>query len=361
MRFELPLLSVAGWLFLRAFEGRGGNRTAVGRGWLGAGSLLGVALVTLYYVSFDFAHAIPRPLLELGLLGVVACGVLPVAPRAPRPSPPGAVRSAAALTLVALVLSMARGWQVPPTPEPPVSLTVATYNIHQGFDDRGSFSLHRQAEVLRATGADVIGLQEVSRGWLVNGSVDTLAWLAADLGMAYAWGPTADAMWGNAILSRYPIRSVRELPMPNNGDLAIRRGVLVATVDVGQPLEVLVTHLHAEGGGSAIRRPQVETVVAAWNGMERAVVVGDFNAEEGDPEMAPMQGSLLVDAYTATTVRSDVDAGCTVPAAAPTRRIDYVWLSPDLEAEHVTIVATRDSDHRPVVARVRLPREQAGP
>jgi hypothetical protein len=39
----------------------------------------------------------------------------------------------------------------------------------------------------------------VSRGWVINGSVDMVQWLSQRLDMAYVFGPTEGALWGNAI------------------------------------------------------------------------------------------------------------------------------------------------------------------
>jgi endonuclease/exonuclease/phosphatase family metal-dependent hydrolase len=41
---------------------------------------------------------------------------------------------------------------------------VLTYNLHFGFDVRGWSDLEAAARAIEATGADVVGLQEVSRG-----------------------------------------------------------------------------------------------------------------------------------------------------------------------------------------------------
>ncbi len=55
----------------------------------------------------------------------------------------------------------------------------------------GGDALEEMAKVIEAEDPDVIALQEVSRGWVVNGSVDMLAWLSQRLDMDYVWGPAA--------------------------------------------------------------------------------------------------------------------------------------------------------------------------
>ena len=66
---------------------------------------------------------------------------------------------------------------------------------------------------------DIVALQEVTRGWVIYGSFDMLVWLSQRLDMPYVYGPAADSVWGNAILSRYPMSGALTIPMPNNNQL----------------------------------------------------------------------------------------------------------------------------------------------
>lgn len=47
----------------------------------------------------------------------------------------------------------------------PARLTVATYNIHAGAGEDGTYDLARTADAVRALHADVIGLEEVDVHW----------------------------------------------------------------------------------------------------------------------------------------------------------------------------------------------------
>src|SRR4029453_2834154 len=90
------------------------------------------------------------------------------------------------------------------------------------------------AREIEASGAEVVGLQEVSRGWYVNGSTDMLAWLPRRRGRPpppFAGAP--DRIWGNAVLSRYPILSAEVTPLPREG-VPLRRSALEAELDLGQ-------------------------------------------------------------------------------------------------------------------------------
>lgn len=110
------------------------------------------------------------------------------------------------------------------------AVTVMTYNILAG----GGRRLEYIAQVIRDTGADLIGMQEVLRP-------DWLALTAESLGMHLAIGKSPDR-WHVALLSRWPILEARTHVGPR-----IRRALLEAVVEVpgGGPLRLFVTHLHA--------------------------------------------------------------------------------------------------------------------
>ncbi len=123
---------------------------------------------------------------------------------------------------VALLLAPAAFWASAPAPVPAARpappLRVMSYNLHFGYDVEGWSDLEATARVIEAGGADVVGLQEVSRGWYLNGSTDMLAWLQRRLRMPYArFAGAADAIWGNAILSRYPIADSGSVRLPREG------------------------------------------------------------------------------------------------------------------------------------------------
>jgi len=96
-------------------------------------------------------------------------------------------------------------------------LCVMTYNIRWGRGVDGVFSLERIAEVIATSGADLVGLQEVERGSPRSRFRDTPDVLAASLGMHVAYGANLRLgpwQFGNALLSRHPILSWRNVYLP---------------------------------------------------------------------------------------------------------------------------------------------------
>ena len=74
-----------------------------------------------------------------------------------------------------------------------------TYNLHSAYNSQGRQDLEAIAQVIEESGADVVALQEVSRGWLIDGSTDMAGWLSRRLGMPILFRGTTDPVWGNAI------------------------------------------------------------------------------------------------------------------------------------------------------------------
>ncbi|MDE0267784.1 MAG: endonuclease/exonuclease/phosphatase family protein [Acidimicrobiaceae bacterium] len=237
---------------------------------------------------------------------------------------------------------------------------VMTYNIHQGFDTSGRLDLEALAETIEAESSDIIALQEVSRGWAINGSVDTLVWLSRRLDMPYVWGPAADSVWGNAILSRYPVIRAEYYDMPNNHELFMDRGFIDAAIDVGDvvvdgnddfqvdPIRLIATHFHAYSSEGRI--PQTQAVLQQWNGADRTILLGDLNGRPDDPEIEALVGAGLKDAYEDAGASGD---SFTYHSKNPYKRIDYIWVSSDLTATDYSVPSSQASDHFPVTATVQ--------
>lgn len=258
-----------------------------------------------------------------------------------------------ALTLAAL--------GVAPANAAPDHLRVATYNIHAGAGEDGVYDLDRTAGALRALDADVIGLEEVDVHWGERSEyADEARELAAKLGMRVFFAPIYDVdppvpgappqQYGVAILSRFPLldkenheitRLSTQTPDPVPAPAPGFAEVLV-NVD-GAFVHVYCTHLDYRPD-PAVRARQVDDMLAVL-GQDRGpkVLVGDFNADPGAPELAPLWTELR---------DSSPGGGATYPAGAPVSRIDLVTVSRGVRVLGARTPGTPASDHRPVVADV---------
>jgi endonuclease/exonuclease/phosphatase family metal-dependent hydrolase len=237
-------------------------------------------------------------------------------------------------------------------PEPEVGtgfpIRVMSYNLHNGFSADGHFNLESLADVIAENNPDVVALQEVSRGWVISGRVDMLGWLAKRLNMYYVFGPTADPIWGSAVLSKYPIMSWNHHELPP-ADLYLRRGFIDATLDLrGQPLRIIATHFHHVPGDSSIRQIQVPVILNAWNGRPNTIILGDMNAAPDSPEIRSLAHAGLVDIAAYLNVYPPL----TFPAKDPYTRIDYIWTSKDLIPIDCVVPYSEASDHFSIIADV---------
>jgi endonuclease/exonuclease/phosphatase family metal-dependent hydrolase len=226
----------------------------------------------------------------------------------------------------------------------PWPLTIATYNIHGAVGCDGRFAPDRIAGVIKELGADVIALQEVPLGGSKTPNV--LAELKAATGFHAAEGPACDTKerrYGNAVLSRYPILSVRSIDLSFGSREP--RGALDADVDChGNMLRVIATHL---GLRPAERRDQIKRLLEKFDTEEMPVILlGDIN------EWFAWGSTLraLVSHFQA------VPAPSTFPSRLPVFALDRIWIRPRHRLVHVEVHATPlarvASDHLPLIAHI---------
>ena len=260
-------------------------------------------------------------------------------------------------------------------------LRIMTWNLWWRF---GPWEARRPAiaATLAAVDADVIALQEV---WgTVEGSF--AGELAAGLG--YSWVESTrleldGVTFGNAVLSRWPIRRSAWQPLPSPAGADESRTVLMASVDGPRgPVQVYCTHLNWRFDQSAVRQDQVRAVtsfVAETRDAEArfpAVLCGDLNASPDADEIRMLTGRAAVpneklvfhDAWEVAGEGRGTTWSNANPHARrdlePDRRIDYVlagWPKAG-GAGHVTrctvagtepVAGVVPSDHYAVVAELR--------
>ncbi len=251
-------------------------------------------------------------------------------------------------------------------------LTVASYNIHAGAGEDNVFDLDRTAQAIKALNADIVGLQEVDVHWDARSQwLDTITELAAKLGMYPAFAPIYDLdplaagqprrQYGVGVLSRFPLVRTENHPITRlstqdpNPVPAPAPGFLEVEVDVrGRRVHVYSTHLDYRGDPTVRTLQVADTVkiLAQDRRQDLQILVGDFNAEAGAPELAGLW-TRLTDSWTAA---GETTGGPnTYPAVAANKRIDFVTVGKGLTVRSAEVppevpVAEAASDHRPMIA-----------
>ncbi|MBO4209468.1 endonuclease/exonuclease/phosphatase family protein [Micromonospora echinofusca] len=226
-------------------------------------------------------------------------------------------------------------------PAGPVRLVA--YNIRMGFGLDGRLDLTGLVDVLAGQRPDVLVLSEVDRGWLLNGGHDTLDLLAGRLRLPYVFAPAADPVWGDAVLTRFPVRDARTLRLPDVG-APTGAQALAVTVDLpGGELVVVSTHLQPPPDtGPVVQARAVARFATGYAAGRPLVVAGDLNTEPGDPAFAEFTAAGLTDALAAGRPLA------TSPADRPVEQIDHVFVSAQLRGRDVAAARSTASDHLPV-------------
>jgi endonuclease/exonuclease/phosphatase family metal-dependent hydrolase len=225
----------------------------------------------------------------------------------------------------------------------PHRLRIVTINVlHGGMTSElagdGEHLEERLAMItreLRALDADVVGIQEASRG---RHRGDVAARLAAALGFPHAFAPATHrwplAAWvlgleeGPAVLSRFAIAASRTWPIDGCGG-AYRRMLVCADIATpGGPIEACSTHLE----GTDCQAEAVAEILRDRRSTAPLVLMGDLNATESSKGIRDLIGRLgLIDTFRAANPGSP---GFTVwqpvwlerPVAS--RRVDYILVGP---------------------------------
>jgi endonuclease/exonuclease/phosphatase family metal-dependent hydrolase len=313
--------------------------------WFVAGIALFVGAAFAYQIDIDVPLPVPRATWPLAA-GLVLAGVVFRRHAPVTVSPTPTLVPVLAVVLVPLVL-LDVGSR-PDQVAAPESYRVLDWNIHTAVDDDGQVVLGDVLELIRSQDPDVVVLQEVGRGWPIAGQSDDLEWLARRLDMGYEWAPAADAQFGNAILSRYPIELDRVLQLPY-GEGPQERSAIGATVGVDPGLFVVGVHLQ-HGDRPATRADQIDAVVDTWGGTDAWLLAGDLNMQPGSPEIVTLEESGLT---SVQDLIGDPTASTARDPLGPVDRVDWIWITSDtLDVANFAILPSQASDHLPLVVDV---------
>ncbi|MBN2240455.1 MAG: endonuclease/exonuclease/phosphatase family protein [Dehalococcoidales bacterium] len=312
--------------------------------------ILALAYYTVYQINLPYENTVIEPI-AAGILAL--CAVIPGLKKSSHVSAPIKMPWIIPwLTLVLLVLPLIG---IITLDEPQsvqgngYPVKVMTYNLHCGINPYGDLDMEALAQEIENENPDIVALQEISRGWLIGGRVDMLDWLSKRLGMPCIFGPTEGELWGNAVLSRFPVTESVNYKLPPE-ILFLERGYLVTKIDIGnnETITFIATHLHHLTEDSEVRQDQVPVLLEGWDNTPFTVITGDMNARPDTPEIALFRDAGLTD------IMADVipPEGYTFISTDPYERIDYIWITPDLVAANAHVISTQASDHMPIVVEL---------
>jgi vancomycin resistance protein VanJ len=220
-------------------------------------------------------------------------------------------------------------------------MRVMTYNVGNGLAPP-----NRMTSLLRASDADIVGLQELTTAQ--QGVIREK--LAGDYPHQLLFG---DGIFGKGLLSRWPILESEQIEsVPKRPDLratiqAPERELQIAVAHPPPPRLHITglrprTHVHAQIG-------RLLDLIADDTPL---IILGDFNMMRIQEQYRRVATSGLTDAFRA----AGVGRGVTWPVRyggwrlIPVLRLDYIWLSPEIRPRTARVGPDAGSDHLPVIA-----------
>ncbi len=204
------------------------------------------------------------------------------------------------------------------------------------------------AKTIRSCGADIVGLNEMRAKGKREDYQDQTGYLSrlSDIEhffFAKAIDVGGENPYGNAILSKFPIKEAEVIPISDPAEKKYRkpyesRCILKAKLENG--LTVLVTHF---GLNPDEQQNAVDTLLRIMP-KEKCVLMGDFNLCP-DNEILNRIRERMVDA--AEKFESKL---LSFPSDHPNKKIDYIFVTPDIKVESADIPPIIASDHRPHTA-----------
>lgn len=209
------------------------------------------------------------------------------------------------------------------------------------------------ADMLKSFNADIIGLNEMRGEGTLEGYEPQMEILAGLMGYHYYFAPAilvaGTSLYGNGLLSRFPIKSAEKIMIP---DPAERTGnshyetrcIIKAVVDVADGLTVMVSHFGLNDDEHA---NAVNTLIPALE-EKKCVFMGDLNTR---PEDAILDG---IRARMFDTAVLFGEEKLSYPSDKPYEKIDYIFTSRDIEVTYADIPHIIVSDHRPYIAKINI-------
>ena len=208
------------------------------------------------------------------------------------------------------------------------------------------------AKAILECDADIVGLNEMRGEGAHHEYTAQTEKLSELTGMPYFYFAPAIQIpnkgpYGNAFLSKIPIVKAETvmIPDPNpktyTGSYETR---CILKVELEGGVTVLVTHF----GLNPDEQANAVVTVLANAPQEKCILMGDFNARPDAAVLNPIREKMK------DTAECFHAPKLSFPSTEPTRKIDYIFVSPDVEIVEADIPAIVASDHRPHTATVRF-------
>ena len=201
------------------------------------------------------------------------------------------------------------------------------------------------AKAIKDCDADIVGLNEMRDKSTFPEYDDQTKILSELTGIENYYFAKAidlgdDRPFGNGILSKYKIESVENIAIPDPEPKMYdgyyqTRCILKAKLE--NDLTIMVTHF---GLNPDEHKNAVDTIVKHIEA-EKCILMGDFNVKPNNEVLSSIRDKMV---DTAVCFKEEL---LSWPSDKPLRKIDYIFVTPDIEIIDADIPAIVASDHRP--------------
>ncbi len=208
------------------------------------------------------------------------------------------------------------------------------------------------ADAIRQINPDIVGLQEMRGQGASPEYADQVKILSERSGMNHYYFAEAIRFqginpYGNGLLSKFHLLQTETIPIPDPNPrkynkLYETRCLLKAVLQDG------ITILNCHFGLNPDEAENAVQTVLKHLPNQRCVLMGDFNLRPENPLLNPIREKM-----------NDVSEKfkeplLSFPSDNPNRKIDYIFVTPDVEVLQADIPAIVASDHRPHTAVVKF-------
>ena len=231
-------------------------------------------------------------------------------------------------------------------------MTFNTQHVADFYVDN-QVNFRKYADYILSEAPDVVGLNEIRSSGEAWDYRNQTAHLAALTEMPFCYFAEAISFpgrgpYGNAMLSKLAIVEAKTIPIPDPepklyNDYYETRCLLKAKLENG--VTVLISHF---GLNPDEHENAAKTIVEHIED-EKCILMGDFNVRPDSHILDPIRARMkdTADVFAQPLL--------SYPADKPDRKIDYIFVSPDIKVMSADIPALALSDHRPHIAELFIP------
>ena len=223
---------------------------------------------------------------------------------------------------------------------PRKEVNIISYNIHSGLNKNMFPTLFDTIDFLKQSDADIVCLQEVNESVRAGFQVSSFK---EELKMNSHFGANVVNLgfnYGLVTYSKYPIKQEEHIYLSSFRE---QRGMLHTVVKIGyQNLNVINIHLGLNEEERDIQMRELKDFIKKL-GDEHYIVVGDFN-----------QGGIEIDEDLLKDVAKELQMSNILTFPTGLDRIDYIFVSSDIEIIDYDVLIKDMSDHYPIIAKIKI-------